>query len=165
MLILSQGETMSPQFAAVSGAKIWERPTGELQKILEALYASGADVNEEDYDSEQNVLHQVTCTSLLMLRLLFSLMPVCVCASLDAYFSLFLYVHTLPHSHKILITCTCCYDLTKGTQDKDFSYSFFDSLSMCASLQAYHLCVAVSQCQILRIMCSPLFTQCLRCCC
>ena len=25
---------------------------------------------------------------------------------------------------------TCCYDLTKGTQDKDFSYSFFDSHSM-----------------------------------
>ena len=24
----------------------------------------------------------------------------------------------------MLITCTCCYDLTKGTQDKDFSYSF-----------------------------------------
>ena len=30
----------------------------------------------------------------------------------------------------MLITCTCCYDLTKGTQDKDFSYSFFDSLSL-----------------------------------
>jgi len=55
---ISEGETMSPQFAAVSGAKIWERPTAELQKILEALYAAGADVNEEDYDSEQNVLHQ-----------------------------------------------------------------------------------------------------------
>ena len=25
--------------------------------------------------------------------------------------------------------CTCCYDLTKGTQDKDFSYSSSDSLS------------------------------------
>ena len=37
--------------------------------------------------------------------------------------------HTLPHSHTLLITCTCCYDLTKGTQDKDFSYSFSDSLS------------------------------------
>ena len=24
----------------------------------------------------------------------------------------------------MLITCTCYYDLTKGTQDKDFSYSF-----------------------------------------
>ena len=24
----------------------------------------------------------------------------------------------------MLITCTCCYDLTKGTQDKGFSYSF-----------------------------------------
>ena len=30
----------------------------------------------------------------------------------------------------MLVTCTCCYDLTKGTQDKDFSYSFSDSLSL-----------------------------------
>ena len=37
--------------------------------------------------------------------------------------------HTLTHSHTILITCTCCYDLTKGPQDKDFSYSFSDSLT------------------------------------
>ena len=29
----------------------------------------------------------------------------------------------------VLVTCTCCYDLTKGTQDRDFSDSFFDSLS------------------------------------
>ena len=36
--------------------------------------------------------------------------------------------HTLTHSHTMLVTCTCCYDLTKGTQDKDFSYSFSDSL-------------------------------------
>ena len=28
----------------------------------------------------------------------------------------------------MLITCACCYDLTKGTKDKDFSYSFSDSL-------------------------------------
>ena len=34
--------------------------------------------------------------------------------------------HTLTHSHTMLTTCTCCYDLTKGTQDKDFSYSSFD---------------------------------------
>ena len=32
--------------------------------------------------------------------------------------------HTLTHYGTLLITCTCCYDLTKGTQDKDFSYSF-----------------------------------------
>ena len=34
--------------------------------------------------------------------------------------------HTLTHSHMytMLISCTCCYDLTNGTQDKDFSYSF-----------------------------------------
>ena len=33
------------------------------------------------------------------------------------------------HTHTLLITCTCCYDQIKGTQDKDFSYSFSDSLS------------------------------------
>ena len=44
------------------------------------------------------------------------------------------HTHTLTHSHTLLITCTCCYDLTKGTQDKDFSYSFFDSLSIWACL-------------------------------
>ena len=38
--------------------------------------------------------------------------------------------HTLTHSHTLLITCTCCYDQIKGTQDKDFSYSFSDSLSV-----------------------------------
>ena len=31
--------------------------------------------------------------------------------------------HTITHSHTMLITCTCC-DENKGTQDKDFSYSF-----------------------------------------
>ena len=34
-----------------------------------------------------------------------------------------------PTLHTMLVTCTCCYDLTKGTQDKDFSYSLSDSLS------------------------------------
>ena len=48
------------------------------------------------------------------------------CLTLSLPFNLTL---TLPHSHTLLITCTCCYDLTKGTQNKDFSYSFFDSLS------------------------------------
>ena len=43
-----------------------------------------------------------------------------------------LYTHTITHSHNhtLLITCACFYDLTKGTQDKDFSYSFSDSLSV-----------------------------------
>ena len=31
-------------------------------------------------------------------------------------------------------TCTCCYDQIKGTQDKDVSYSFSDSLSFAPSL-------------------------------
>ena len=36
--------------------------------------------------------------------------------------------HTLPHSHTILVTC----NLIKGTQDKDFSYSFsILSLTLC----------------------------------
>ena len=46
--------------------------------------------------------------------------------SLSLYVSLSLY--------PLLITCTCCYDQTKGTQDKDFSYSFSDSLSLYISL-------------------------------
>ena len=55
---------------------------------------------------------------------------VCVCLSLMLlllfldHVSVHTHNHTLPHSHTMLITCTCCYDLTKGTQDKDFSYSF-----------------------------------------
>ena len=36
-------------------------------------------------------------------------------------------VLSLSHT-TLLITCTCCYDQIKGTQDKDFSYSFSDSL-------------------------------------
>ena len=38
------------------------------------------------------------------------------------------HAHTLTHSHTLLITCTCCYDQIKRTQDKDFSCSFSDSL-------------------------------------
>ena len=37
--------------------------------------------------------------------------------------------HTLTHSHTLLITCTCCCDETKGTQDQHFACSFSDSLS------------------------------------
>ena len=52
-----------------------------------------------------------------------------------------LYTHTLTHSLTLLITCTCCYDQIKGTQDKDFSYSFSDSLSLCChSLCCLSLC-------------------------
>ena len=40
------------------------------------------------------------------------------------------HTHTLTHSHTLLITCTCCYDEVKGTQDQDFSCSFSDSLSL-----------------------------------
>ena len=38
------------------------------------------------------------------------------------------HTYTITHSHTLLITCTCCDDPIKGTQDKDFSYSFSDSL-------------------------------------
>ena len=70
----------------------------------------------------------------------------CVCVSLCLvvsghieYRSLTMYLntHTITHSHTLLITCTCCYDLTKGIQDKDFSYSFFDSLYVCVCLCVY----------------------------
>jgi len=54
----AEDETMSPQFAAVSGAQVFQRSASELRTILETLYEAGADVNEEDEDSEQNVLHQ-----------------------------------------------------------------------------------------------------------
>ena len=41
----------------------------------------------------------------------------------DSLLCVYLYTLTITHSHTMLITCTC-YDLTKGTQDKDFSHSF-----------------------------------------
>ena len=45
-------------------------------------------------------------------------------------------------------TCTCCYDLTKGTQDKDFSYSF-SILSLSCGFNsrspAYHSCTSITQ--------------------
>ena len=50
-----------------------------------------------------------------------------------------LYTHTLTHSLTLLITCTCCYDQIKGTQDKDFSYSFSDSLSVLKGIQDQEL--------------------------
>ena len=54
--------------------------------------------------------------------------------------TMYLYTHTLTHSHTMLITCTCCYDLTKGTQDKDFSDSFsiLTHLTLCHSLPLTH---------------------------
>jgi hypothetical protein len=42
---------------------------------------------------------------------------------------------TPTHFHTMLISCTCCYDLTKGTQDKDFSYSFS---ILCPSMSLLH---------------------------
>ena len=49
-------------------------------------------------------------------------------------------------THTLIITCTCCVDLTKGAQDKDFSYSFFDSLSQPLCLSAsVSLSLSVSQ--------------------
>ena len=56
--------------------------------------------------------------------------------TLSLCLSLSLCLDSLSHSvsHTLLITCTCCYDQIKGTQHKDFSYSFFDSLSLCLPL-------------------------------
>ena len=45
---------------------------------------------------------------------------------------------SLTHSHTLLISCTCCYDQIKGTQEKDFSYSLSDSLSLPLSHTASH---------------------------
>ena len=55
------------------------------------------------------------------------LMRICLCIVFDSSYS---------HFHTLLITCTCCYDLTKGTQDKDFSYSF-SILSLWFSLSCW----------------------------
>ena len=32
--------------------------------------------------------------------------------------------------YSLILSFHCCYDQIKGTQDKDFSYSFSDSLSL-----------------------------------
>ena len=48
------------------------------------------------------------------------------------------HTHTITHSHTLLITCTCCYDQIKGTQDKDFSYSFSDSHSLTLFIRCRH---------------------------
>ena len=52
-----------------------------------------------------------------------------VCGVGTAMFAAFIWVPAPPLSS--CFTCTCCYDQNKGTQDKDFSYSFSDSLSSC----------------------------------
>ena len=67
--------------------------------------------------------------SLLPLSLLFRFIPVWNQQEEYRSSTMPLYNHTITHSHTILITCTCCDDQIKGTQDKDFSYSFSDSLS------------------------------------
>ena len=42
------------------------------------------------------------------------------------------HAHSLILSHTLTITCTCCYDEIKGTQDLKI-YSHADSLSVCLS--------------------------------
>ena len=61
----------------------------------------------------------VSCCSLQTQLLL---LANCLCVSLAVLL-------TPQLSLSCTLTCTCCYDLTEGTQDKDFSYSFSDSLS------------------------------------
>ena len=92
---------------------------------------------------------------------------VCVCVSLSLmllllfldHVSVHTHNHTLPHSHTILITWTCCYDLTKGTQDKDFSYSF--SILSILSLMLYVVCclLYVVWC-LLSVVCCLVFVIC-----
>ena len=47
-----------------------------------------------------------------------------VCLSVHHVFSPPVYLSVNSHSHTLLITCTCCYDESKGTKDQDFSHSF-----------------------------------------
>jgi hypothetical protein len=65
---------------------------------------------------------------------------------------------TPTHFHTMLISCTCCYDLTKGTQDKDFSYSFsiLSHLTLCHSLPltlALSTTHSLSLCLSLTLLC------------
>ena len=39
----------------------------------------------------------------------------------DPLLCIYLYTLTITHSHTLLITCTCCYDESKGTKDQSFS--------------------------------------------
>ena len=66
--------------------------------------------------------------------------------------------HTLTHSRILLIACTCCYDLTKATQDKDISYSYSDSLSASASLHvpwSFTLAAVLAQLAGKQSFCAP----------
>ena len=48
----------------------------------------------------------------------------------DQLSTVYVSLHTHNHTLTTLpITCTCCYNEIKGTQDKDFTLSFADSLS------------------------------------
>ena len=61
---------MSPLFAAIAGQSKNARKTGEV------LITAGADVNEEDEDTEINALHQVhDLTLTLSLTLVLTLTP------------------------------------------------------------------------------------------
>ena len=51
---------------------------------------------------------------------------------------------TITQSHTLLITCTCCYDESKGTKDQDFSYSFSDSLYHSSTMPLYTLTITHS---------------------
>ena len=48
---------------------------------------------------------------------------------------------TYTHTPRFLVRFLPCYDLTKGTQDKGFSDSFFDSPSLFSTSSALPLCV------------------------
>ena len=53
---------------------------------------------------------------------------------------------TLSHSHTLAITCTCCYDEIKGTQDQElFACSFSDSVCVCVGLVlSLYVCIRIS---------------------
>ena len=84
----------------------------------------------------------------------------CVCVSLCHSWILSL-CHTLTHSLTLLITCTCCYDLAKGTQDKHFSYSFSDSVSLSCVFMLYVVCCMLYVvCCLLYVVCCLLSVVC-----
>ena len=89
----------------------------------------------------------------------------CLSLRLEYRIPLLDHVSVHPHNHTLLITCTCCVDLTKGTQDKVFSYSFSDSLSHCAlsfPLCSVSLCLTLLSVSRSISLCSLSLSHCAR---
>ena len=63
---------------------------------------------------------------------------------------------TQSHTHTLLITCTCCYDEIKGTQDSDFSYSVSHSLIL-SSLSSLSSLISASRQVQTTLICGATF--------